>query len=63
MIASLPHFYQADAKYHNAVDGLDPSPGAQYATDIDIEPNSGLVLQIKKQLQINVFLEQVPYIK
>uniref|UniRef100_A0A2C9L7I0 Uncharacterized protein n=1 Tax=Biomphalaria glabrata TaxID=6526 RepID=A0A2C9L7I0_BIOGL len=42
--------------------GLQPNED-EHQTLIDIEPWTGLVLQAAKRLQINIFIEQVPYIK
>ncbi|XP_055891427.1 lysosome membrane protein 2-like isoform X2 [Biomphalaria glabrata] len=62
IIVSFPHFLYADPDVINSFIGLQPNED-EHQTLIDIEPWTGLVLQAAKRLQINIFIEQVPYIK
>lgn len=55
LFVSLPHFYHADPIYRTAVHGM--SPGPQHQTFADLEPLSGIPLQVSAALQINVYIE------
>ena len=37
LVMSLPHFYQADPKYINAIEGLNPNK-EEHESYLDIEP-------------------------
>ncbi|PAA66909.1 hypothetical protein BOX15_Mlig007247g2, partial [Macrostomum lignano] len=52
ILMSQPHFYQAAAQYQDALGGL--SPGPEFDTVLDVEPNTGLVMRAAKKLQINM---------
>ncbi|XP_037548250.1 lysosome membrane protein 2c [Nematolebias whitei] len=60
IIMSSPHFYQADEKFAQDVFGMKPKK-EQHQTAIDINPLTGIVLQAAKRLQINVYVEKIPY--
>ena len=53
IVLSTPHFYNGDPSLRNAVEGLSPS-AANHDTFIDIEPITGLVLRVRRRLQVNV---------
>ncbi|XP_046739504.1 protein croquemort-like isoform X3 [Diprion similis] len=55
---SLPHFYQADDYYINAVTGLEPGEG-KYNFEMVLEPTTGIPLNVKAQMQINILVEPV----
>jgi hypothetical protein len=57
IIISQPHFYEADYSYQSAIDGIIPNP--KYKTFIDIEPNTGIALNVSRQVQINIYLRQL----
>ena len=58
IVLSTPHFFNGDASLRQAVDGLSPS-AANHDTFVDIEPITGLVLRVRRRLQIN--LEMISY--
>lgn len=53
IIISSPHFYLADEKYVNGVEGMHPSKD-QHETTIDVEPSTGVVVKAQKRLQVNI---------
>ncbi|XP_047356579.1 protein croquemort isoform X1 [Vespa velutina] len=55
---SLPHFYLADNSYGKAVKGLEPSK-EKHETFVIIEPKTGVPLQVKAQLQLNLMVESI----
>ncbi|KAI0227214.1 Lysosome membrane protein 2 [Lamellibrachia satsuma] len=55
VVLSFPHFYMADQKYVDAVQGL--RPDSSLATHLDIEPLTGLVMHGERKIQINVYVE------
>ena len=62
IIFSFPHFLNADPKVGDKFIGLSPNE-AEHETAIDMEPWTGLVLQVAKRLQINILVEQSPDLK
>ncbi|CAB3410348.1 unnamed protein product [Caenorhabditis bovis] len=62
IIISKPHFYQADHLVERFVPRFKPNYDDD-ETQIDIEPNTGTVLQAKKKLQINVLVNQFKKIR
>lgn len=52
---SLPHFYQGDPYYIEAVDGLQPNR-TLHETFISVEPYTGIVMSAAKRMQINADL-------
>lgn len=56
---SLPHFYQSEAKYINAVDGMHPNK-ENHQTFLDINPLTGAVVRAAKRMQINAYVETIP---
>ncbi|XP_042228429.1 lysosome membrane protein 2-like [Homarus americanus] len=61
-IISWPHFYQADPKFLNAVDGLQPD-AEKHAMYIDVSPRTGSPLRAQARLQINIAIPHVPEVK
>ncbi|XP_043671985.1 protein croquemort isoform X2 [Vespula pensylvanica] len=55
---SLPHFYLADSSYGNAVKGLKPTR-EKHETFVTIEPKTGVPLQVKAQLQLNLMVDSI----
>jgi len=54
---SFPHFLYADPKVQDSVIGLSANE-AEHQTVTDQEPWTGLVLQVAKRLQINIYVEK-----
>ncbi|XP_053212123.1 platelet glycoprotein 4-like isoform X2 [Panonychus citri] len=57
LVASSPHFFQADDDLYNAIIGLDERKADRYQTYLDIEPITGKVLSAFKRLQISAWLK------
>lgn len=53
---SFPHFYHADESYRNAVIGMHPEE-EKHQMYIDLEPRSGIPLQVSAAFQINILLQ------
>ncbi|XP_078257889.1 lysosome membrane protein 2-like [Rhinoraja longicauda] len=58
IILSSPHFYQADPKYIDDIEGMHPNK-INHETYLDINPLTGLLVRAAKRVQINVYVEQV----
>lgn len=56
---SFPHFYLADRKYLDAVVGLNPNP-QEHSFSITLEEKTGIPMQVKARLQINLLTEKIP---
>lgn len=50
---SFPHFYLADPKLINSIDGLHPDP-EKHATYLDVHPNLAFPLSGSSRIQINL---------
>lgn len=55
---SFPHFYLADSSFANAIDGLNASQD-KHEFSIALEPNTGIPVEIKGRLQINILLQPI----
>ncbi|CAG7823679.1 unnamed protein product [Allacma fusca] len=53
---SFPHFYHADQSYRDAVVGMHPVE-EKHQMFIDLEPRSGIPLQVAASFQINILLQ------
>lgn len=62
VIMSLPHFLYADKVVQDAVYGLHPNV-EEHQTVLDIEPNTGVVMNAQKKLQVNSYIRNVSHIK
>ncbi|TNN60153.1 Lysosome membrane protein 2 [Liparis tanakae] len=58
IVVSFPHFYQADPKYINAVDGLNPNK-EEHETYLDLQPTTGVPIRACKRAQLNIILKRV----
>ncbi|XP_049907418.1 lysosome membrane protein 2a isoform X2 [Epinephelus moara] len=58
IVVSFPHFYQADPKYINAVDGLSPNK-EEHETYLDLQPTTGVPIRACKRAQLNIILKRV----
>lgn len=57
---SFPHFYLANENYINAIDGMRPTK-EEHEFSIAAEPRTGIPLNIKAQLQINLLMKSYPW--
>ena len=61
IFGSKPHFLDGDPSLRGNIEGLDPDPGAhrsQYDTQVDVEPMTGVTIQVQKVLQLNIQLNR-----
>lgn len=58
VIATMPHFLNADVRYLNMIDGLRPDPELHDVFS-DLEPYTGSPLRGGKKLQFNIFIEKM----
>ncbi|XP_053181867.1 lysosome membrane protein 2a isoform X2 [Scomber japonicus] len=58
IVVSFPHFYQADRKYIEAVDGLNPNK-EEHETYLDLQPTTGVPIRACKRAQLNIILKRV----
>ncbi|XP_060067923.1 scavenger receptor class B member 1-like, partial [Ylistrum balloti] len=55
---SYPHFNLAAQEYKDSVEGLDPIE-EEHQTMVDKEPYTGLVLQVTKKIQLNMYIQPI----
>lgn len=53
IVLSQPHLCQADIKIQNSIKGIHPDP-TKHMTTLNVEPTTGLVIQARKRLQLNI---------
>ncbi|XP_042276486.1 lysosome membrane protein 2a isoform X1 [Thunnus thynnus] len=58
IVVSFPHFYQADPKYIEAIDGLHPNK-EEHETYLDLQPTTGVPIRACKRAQLNIILKRV----
>ena len=61
IFGSKPHFLDGDPSLRRNIQGLDPDPSAnraQYDTHVDVEPMTGVNIQVQKVLQLNIQLNR-----
>ncbi|XP_060681829.1 lysosome membrane protein 2-like [Hemiscyllium ocellatum] len=58
IILSSPHFYQADQKFIDDIEGMHPNK-ANHETFLDINPLTGLLVRAAKRVQVNVYIEPI----
>ncbi|KAK1174400.1 lysosome membrane protein 2-like [Acipenser oxyrinchus oxyrinchus] len=58
VVVSFPHFYQADQKYVDAIEGLSPNKD-DHETYLDINPLTGFPMRACKRAQINILVDRV----
>ncbi|CAG7826290.1 unnamed protein product [Allacma fusca] len=59
VVLSLPHFINGDEKFLKEVEGLHPDKNKHEMTLV-VEPNSGVLLQVVKRIQINTEFQRLP---
>ncbi|XP_078667501.1 scavenger receptor class B member 1-like [Branchiostoma floridae x Branchiostoma belcheri] len=62
IVLSLPHFYQGDPRLLDTVWGLQPDK-LRHQTFLDIEPTTGLAMNVARRVQINMDARPVPHIR
>lgn len=55
---SMPHFYLADPSYTEAITGMFPNK-EKHELSIVLEPTTGIPMQVKAQLQLNLLIDRV----
>ncbi|XP_075219275.1 epithelial membrane protein isoform X2 [Lycorma delicatula] len=63
VMLSFPHFYLADPKLIEAVEGISPPEAEKHELFIDIQPTMGTSLRARARIQINLAVSQVVDIK
>ncbi|KAK3555433.1 hypothetical protein QTP86_016116 [Hemibagrus guttatus] len=58
VIVSFPHFYLADKKYVNAIEGISPVH-KHHQTFLDLNPTTGIPVRAAKRAQINIKLDRI----
>lgn len=53
---SFPHFYLADPSLVAAIEGLNPQKEI-HQTYLDVEPQTGLLVEARKRLQVNYYMQ------
>lgn len=59
---SFPHFYLADPSYREPIEGMHPNR-SEHEFLISLEPHTGIPLQVRAQMQINILIEAIPGIE
>uniref|UniRef100_A0A8C7XUS7 Scavenger receptor class B, member 2a n=1 Tax=Oryzias sinensis TaxID=183150 RepID=A0A8C7XUS7_9TELE len=59
IVVSFPHFYQADPKYINAVEGMNPNKD-EHETYLDLQPTTGVPIRACKRAQLNIIVKRIP---
>ncbi|XP_067663480.1 lysosome membrane protein 2-like [Haliotis asinina] len=62
VMMSQPHFLAADQSVIDGVEGMHPIR-AEHETFVDVEPMTGVAMNVAKKLQINVYVEPISHIK
>ncbi|XP_076853930.1 lysosome membrane protein 2a [Brachyhypopomus gauderio] len=58
IVVSFPHFYQAERKYIDAIDGMNPNK-EEHETYLDLNPTTGVPIRACKRAQLNIILKRV----
>uniref|UniRef100_A0A8C9TX57 Lysosome membrane protein 2-like n=1 Tax=Scleropages formosus TaxID=113540 RepID=A0A8C9TX57_SCLFO len=58
VVISFPHFYLADKKYAEGVDGMSPNQ-EDHQTYLDLNPKTGIPVRASKRAQINIILNKI----
>lgn len=57
---SMPHFLNADPKFHEDVEGLTPDP-EKHQTKIILQPTIGIPIKVNSRIQINLVMAETTY--
>ncbi|KAL0281385.1 UNVERIFIED_CONTAM: hypothetical protein PYX00_002386 [Menopon gallinae] len=63
IMISFPHFYMADPKLREAVEGIDEPDPEKHQFYLDVQPDMGVALRARARVQINLAVSQVLDIK
>ncbi|KAJ8706232.1 hypothetical protein PYW08_010858 [Mythimna loreyi] len=63
IMLSFPHFYLADPKLREAVEGISPPDAEKHRLFIDVQPEMGIAMRARARIQINLAVSQVIDIK
>uniref|UniRef100_A0A224XN62 Scavenger receptor class B member 1 n=2 Tax=Triatominae TaxID=70999 RepID=A0A224XN62_9HEMI len=63
VMLSFPHFYLADPKLREAVEGISEPDPEKHGFWLDVQPNMGVALRAQARIQINLAVSQVKDIK
>ena len=59
LILSSPHFWLAEQELENFDGGLNPDPEL-HAMQIDVEPNTGMAIQLHKRIMVRtIFCQEI----
>lgn len=58
IVVSFPHFYQADKRYIEAIDGMNPNK-EEHETYLDLNPTTGVPIRACKRAQLNIIMKRV----
>ncbi|XP_066567006.1 lysosome membrane protein 2a isoform X2 [Amia ocellicauda] len=58
VVVSFPHFYQADQKYIDAIEGMSPNK-EDHETFLDLNPTTGFPIRACKRAQLNILMSRV----
>uniref|UniRef100_A0A673AVC4 Scavenger receptor class B, member 2a n=1 Tax=Sphaeramia orbicularis TaxID=375764 RepID=A0A673AVC4_9TELE len=58
VVASFPHFYLAENKYVDAIEGMSPER-IHHQTFLDLNPTTGVIVRANKRAQINILIEKI----
>uniref|UniRef100_A0A8C8DM32 Lysosome membrane protein 2 n=1 Tax=Oryzias sinensis TaxID=183150 RepID=A0A8C8DM32_9TELE len=58
VVASFPHFYLAEDKYVDAIEGMSPDR-EHHQTYLDLNPTTGVILRASKRAQVNILMNRV----
>lgn len=58
IVVSFPHFYLADQKYVDAIEGLSPNK-EEHETYLDLSPIVGVPIRACKRMQLNIILNRI----
>lgn len=58
VVASFPHFYLAEDKYPEAIEGMSPQR-EHHQTFLDLNPTTGVIVRANKRAQVNILLSKI----
>lgn len=61
VVLSQPHFYQASSQVIESVKGIHPQK-IKHETKLDLEPMTGIPMDVAKRLQVNLYIEKVKFV-